>query len=183
MTDLALIDYQTLETALRESPNDTALFQTIVDAPFEQKVAMAWLFLGIAVLLLVDKQQQTINRVALSNTELAKNTQEVSPVPFEDIHIPLAGSGNIVRSAIRDNQVQDTTDWKFLFAPVLTPEQARINQAAAGIAYSAIYPLGARDGGALIFSYFQYQQEIGIAQREFMERYTVLVDRALNRGA
>ena len=136
----------------------------------------ALLFLGIVVLLKVNKKAGMIDRVALSNTELAKHTIDVSFKEFNDIKIPLADTKNIIAKAIRTGKPQSTTDWQFLFAPVLTPEQARLNQASGGIAYSAVYPLKAGDGGALIFSYFQYQSKIGVPQQEFMQAYAELVD-------
>ena len=89
---------------------------------------------------------------------------------------------SIIAKAIHAGMYQDTTDWKFLFEPALTPAQAHINQANAGIAYSAVFPLKARDGGAMIFSYFQYIDSIGKNQIEFMQRYSALVDSRLSAG-
>lgn len=173
------IDLQALQQQLMAGKNDRELFNTIVNAPFQYKVETAFLFLGIIVLLLVNKETGTIDRIALSDTELAKNTTQVSVVPFREIKINVDHPENIVAQAIQTGEPRDTTDWKYLFVPALKPEQARINQASAGIAYSAVYPLKARDGGALIFSYFQYQQQIGEDQRDFMHAYTELVTGAL----
>lgn len=163
---------------------DSDLFTSIVNTPFLQlRMETAFMFLGITVLLQVDKENGAINRVALSNTELAKNTTDVSFVPFHEIKIPLIHDENIISRAIQTGEPQDTTDWKFLFEPALTPEQARINQASGGIAYSAVYPLKSRDGGAMIFSYFQYLSEIGNSQKEFMRDYVALVDKKLAEEA
>ena len=161
--------------------DDKQLFRHIVDTPFEFKVDAAFLFLGITVLLFANNETGMIDRVALSNTELARNTTEVSYIPFEEIKIPLDyHDGNIIAKAIQSGQPQDTTDWKFLFAPAMTPEHARINQASAGIAYSAVYPFKARGGGAMIFSYYQYASEIGEPQHRFMKNYIALVDKRLS---
>lgn len=173
------IDFQTIQKQLASSKNDHELFNTVVNAPFQYKVETAFLFLGIIVLLLVNKETGTIDRIALSDTELAKNTTEVSVVPFKEIKINVDHPENIIAQAIQTGEPRDTTDWKYLFMPALTSEQARINQASAGIAYSAVYPLKARDGGALIFSYFQYQQQIGEDQRDFMRNYADIVTSAL----
>jgi len=132
--------------------------------------------------LLANPKTGKIDRVALSNTELAKNTTDVSYVPFEKIKIPLNDPENIIAKAIRSGQPQDTTDWKYLFTPAMTAEQARINQASGGIAYSAVYPLiGARDGGAMIFSYFQYMSNIGQSQKDFMKHYSQLAANSLKQ--
>lgn len=169
---------QAFDTVRAESD----LFTTIVNAPFLQMhVETGLMFLGIIVLLQVDKQAGMVDRVALSNTELAKNTTDVSYVPFSEIRIPLDHSENIIARAIRTGQPQDTTDWKFLFEPALTPEQARINQASGGIAYSMVYPLTAGDGGAVIFSYFQYPSEIGAPQHTFMREYAAIINKKLSQ--
>lgn len=177
------IDFERLRKLL-SAASAAELPQEIVNAPFEHnRIEAAFLFLGIVVLLLVDPKKDTIDRIALSDTELASRTTKVSAVPFEEIRIPLKHPENIIAKAIRTNEPQDTTDWKFLFEPALKPDQARINQASAGIAYSAVYPLQVPDGGALIFSYFQYQQAIGKQQQEFMENYSSLVSDALSKTA
>lgn len=137
---------------------------------------MALLHLGIIVLLLADKSDGLVHRVALSNTELAKGTTDISVKRFEDIKIPLDHPENIISKAIRSGRPQLTTDWQYLFTPVLTPEEARFNQAGGAIACSAVYPLIADnwDGGALIFSYYQYPELLGPAQRQFMKTYSAL---------
>lgn len=174
------IDYKELDKILAKASGDKELFHSIVNAPFEQcKVQTTFLFLGIMVLLLVDKKTGMIERIALSDTDFAKRTTEVSVVPFKKIKIHMNEPENIIATAIRTSKVESTTDWKFLFTPSLTAEQARINQANAGIAYSAVHPLSARDGGALIFSYYQYQDMIGDLQHDFMKKYSDFVDRRL----
>jgi hypothetical protein len=175
------INFSVLEKMLKACKSDKELFAAIVNAPFTAlKVETAFLFLGIIVLLLVDKEAGTINRIALSNTDLAKATKEVSVKKFEDIVIPLDYTKNCIARAINTGVPDTTTDWKDLFAPALKPAEARINQANAGIAYSAVYPLNARDGGAMIFSYYQYPDHIGHAQADFMSHYASLVETFLN---
>jgi len=175
-------DFDALHVSLDMAKDDDQLFNMIVNAPFGNPLPPAFIFLGIIVLLQVDKKSKTIDRVALSETDLARSTTEVSVVPFHDIKIPLDHYENVIAHAIAAGEPSDTTDWKFLFDPALPAEQARINQASAGIAYSAVYPLTARDGGALIYSYFQYQSDIGVRQVEFMQKYTELVDAALAKA-
>ena len=174
------IDYEAIQQLLQTANNKQDLYQKIVNAPFEYTVPTAFLFLGIIVLLFVNPETGNIDRVALSETELAKNTTDVSFVPFDEIKIPIDHDENIIAKAIRTGKYQDTIDWKFLFEPALTPEQARLNQASGGIAYSAVYPLtGVKEGGAMIFSYFQYLQNIGDPQHDFMSRYSQLVSDSL----
>lgn len=174
-------DYGRLQQRLSQAPPQQ-LYRAIVDAPFDQKVEVALLHLGIVVLLLADAKTGMINRVALSDTELAKGTTDISVKRFEDIKIPLDYPENIIAKAIRTGKPQLTTDWQYLFAPALTPEEARFNQAGGAIACSAVYPLsGVGDGGALIFSYYQYPEKLGSAQRHFMRTYSGMVTAALLR--
>jgi len=176
------MDYEKLEAGLKAAQSKDELQHAIVNLPFDQPVETAHLFLGIIVLLIANKQRGTIDRVALSKTELAQNTKNVSPKPFEEIRIPLDHTENIIAQAIATKSPQSTSDWKDLFAPELTPEEARLNQASGGIAYSAVYPLNAvPDGGAMIFSYYQYPQAIGEAQEAFMQRYSSLCSEALTK--
>jgi hypothetical protein len=183
-SDEIAIDTERLTAALAKADTDTELFSSIVNTPFTtHKVETTFMFLGIVVLLLVNKKDGTIDRIALSNTELAQRTTEVSAVPFNQIKIGLDEPENIIAAAIKTGEPHDTTDWRFLFQPALTAEEARINQANAGIAYSAVYPLTARDGGALIFSYYQYKQELGGEQNDFMKQYAAMVNEALGPRA
>lgn len=168
--------YQQLSGVLAGCGNQNSLFQTIVNAPFTHRVEMTHLSLGIIVLLLADKQEGQIHRVALSSTEMAVGTQDVSVKRFEDIKIPLHHSSNIIAEVIRTQQPQRTVDWQYLFTPALSPEEARLNQAGGAIACSVVYPLqGVGDGGALIYSYYQYPEYIGAPQETFMANYTALV--------
>ncbi|HSX33374.1 MAG TPA: hypothetical protein VLF91_03500 [Candidatus Saccharimonadales bacterium] len=154
------------------------LFRAAVNAPFQNKVEAARMYLGIVVLLVVDSKG-VIHRVALSNTELAKGTTSVSVKKFEDIKVPLEDADNVVACAIRTGTPQATADWHYLFTPALTAEEARFNQAAGAIAYSAVYPLPGKRGGALIFSYYQYPERIGRVQKRFMAFYSQLVSQHL----
>lgn len=146
-SDEPTIDYVQLQQTLHAAKGDTRLFQAIVNAPFGYHVQSTLLFLGIIVLRLVDPKTGLVTHYGLSSTEQGANALAVSSIPFKNIKIPLNHPKNIIAKAVRTKQRQDTNDWSLLFTPVLSAEQARINQASAGIAYSAIYPLKARDGG------------------------------------
>jgi hypothetical protein len=174
------IDYSQIIQSFNAATDKAELYQLIVNAPFSYRVATAHMFLGIIVLLFANPETGNIDRIALSETELAKNTTDVSYVPFNEIKIPLNHPENIIATTIRTRKPQDTTDWKFLFEPALSAEQARLNQASGGIAYSAVYPLThIPKGGAIIFSYFQYMNNIGDLQHHFMHTYSELVSRSL----
>lgn len=171
------MDYTKLRTSINTVTSRPELYQTIVNAPFAYKVETAFMFLGIIVLLIVNEETGMIDRVALSNTELAQNTTTVSVKPFHDIKIPVDSADNIIATAIKTNAPQETTDWMHLFTPALTADEARLNQASGGIAYSAVYPLkDSKHGAAMIFSYYQYSNEIDINRRAFMNEYSKMIN-------
>ncbi len=180
------MDYSKLATILNTRLSKADLYEAIVNTPFatkEDKLQAAYLFLGIIVLLVVNKDEGTIDRIALSKTELAKNTTTVSVKDFKDIKIPVDYKDNIIAQAIKTGQPRETTDWHDLFVPALSAKEAQVNQASGGIAYSAVYPLvDCPEGAALIFSYYQYKEEIGNSQHWFMEQYSDLASKALKRS-
>ena len=173
------INIAQLQQVLDTATDFETLKDLIVNAPFEQPLAATFLFLGFLTLLITNQQTGLIDRISVSNTELADNTQLVSVVKFEDIKVPLDNQENIIARAIRDQKPYDTTDWYYTFTPALTAEQARLNQASGGIAYSAVFPLTFENGGVLSFSYYQYAENIGPAQRDFMQAYSTIVSAAL----
>jgi hypothetical protein len=174
-------DFEDLAARFKTAEGDERLFELIVNAPFINPLPAVLIFLGIVVLLQVNKETGTIDRIALSKTEQARRTTDVSVKPFNEIKIPLGYLENAIADAIHSAQPQDTTDWKFLFNPDMTAQQARLNQANAGIAHSVVYPLKSRDGGALIFSYYQYRGDMDDGKAEtFMKRYVELVEAALS---
>jgi hypothetical protein len=169
-----------LRAALNKAQNDAELFEAIVNSPFLDPLEATHLDLGIIVFLQVNKKQKTIDRIALSNTDLAKGAVRVSAKPFKAIKIPLDHSENLIAETIRTKQPHQTGDWQYLFTPALTPSQARMNQSGAGIECSMVYPLTKREGGALIFSFFQPPQNITEQHRTFATEYTELVNNALS---
>lgn len=172
---------QQLAGMLQDSADDD-LFRAIVNVPFRLKVESALMFLGIIVLLLADKKTKIIYRVAMTDNELAEATKKVSVKRFRDIKVPISSRKNIIAKVIRGDKPAMTTDWKDLFIPALTPAQARINQANAGIACSAVYPLtGLESGGALIFSFYQYIDKINAKTKKFMDFYAKEVSAQLNK--
>jgi hypothetical protein len=170
------ISLPVLAASLQAAKDEPALFSAIVNAPFQFRKETVKMSLGILVLLQVNKAKGTIDRIALSDNELAKGSTDMSAKKFKEIHIPVDDSDNSIAKAIRSGEPQLVADWAYLFTPVLTPEQARLNQAGGGIGCSVVYPIiGARNGGAMIFSYFKYPNNITAADHAFMRGYIQLV--------
>lgn len=168
-----------LARELQDKGGDERLFNVIVNAPFINRLDAASIFLGVVVLLQVNKKDQTIDRIAICNTEIADRTKDRSVKRFEDIRIPLGHPENAIAQVIETGKPQDVLDWKYLFVPEMNARDSRYNQADGGIAFSSVHPLTARDGGAMIFSYFQPRELMDEHYQEFMKRYVALVDARL----
>lgn len=178
------MDYTALKTKLSKASDTTEFYDAIVNMPFESKLQTTQLGLGIVVLLLANEPNGTLDRIALSNNELASGAIQMSAKPFHEIRIPLDYDKNILIQAIRTKKHQQTNDWQYMFIPELTPQEARFNQAGAGIDCSVIYPLiceeSAKPLGAMIFSYFEPLSNIGKQHHDFMQQYTEIVSCALD---
>lgn len=164
--------------ALAATTNRADLYAAIVNAPYTDKVFTTQLGLGICVLLLKNTETNTLDRIALSDTELANGAVRMSAKPFHEIKIPLDAHDNFLIKTIASNTPQLTNDWYYLFTPVLTAQEARFNQYGAGIEFSATYPLYNTQKqeviGAMIFSYFSQADEDMTTQREFMQSITMV---------
>ena len=175
--------FRQLDRLLSSAKNDAQLLDLIVNSPFRSRIRATRMDLGIVVLLLVNKKDGTIDRVALSDTELAAGAVRMSEKPFKEIKIPLGHPENSISKAIDSGQPQYVTDWKDIFVPTLSPRAARFNQAGSGIEFSCVYPLKAHDGGALIFSYYQEGKNIKDVHHEFIERYSQMADKYLKTAS
>jgi hypothetical protein len=171
------IDWPQVEAVLVESKSKGDFNKAVVNTPFTDKLLMTQLGLGIIVFLLVNEKTKTIDRIALSDTYPAQGAVSMSAKKFEEIKIPIDEDENIIARAVRSGTHKQTSDWHFLFTPDLSAEQARFNQAGAGISSSVVYPLDKT--GALIFSYYMLPSKIGAEQHDFMQRYSALVTKLL----
>lgn len=174
------------EEALQSVTTRDELYSAIVNTPFKDKAHTTSLGLGIVVLLLKNKNEHTLDRIALSDTELAAGAVKMSAKPFHEIKIPLKARKNILIQAMSDKVPKATDDWQFLFTPVLTPQEARFNQFGAGIEYSVVYPLLSATGkssiGAMIFSYFEHNSTLSADHQMFMEAISQTAATYLNRS-
>lgn len=172
-------DFDKLLASLRAAKDESQFYKLIVNSPFKRKDKVVLLGLGAMVFLLVNKKDGTLDRIALSDTEPAQGAVEYSVKPFHEIRIPLDADENILIKAIKTGKPQQTDDWQHMFVPELTPEEARFNQAGAGIGCSCVYPIKVGDGGALIYSYFIPLTDINSSHHDFMSRYASFVESLL----
>jgi hypothetical protein len=177
LTESYLADFPRL---LRQSSGDNQLFDAIVNAWFRSPNHPISLGLGFVTFLLYNKKTGCIDRIKKTENELGNLGSEISVKPFKAIKIPLDDKVNIIARAIRSGKWAQTNDWDEILTPGLSAQESRLNQANSGIASSVVYPLKARDGGALIFHYFITLDKITKELHDFMSSYTKIVDNTLN---
>lgn len=176
-TDSSFQDYYShLKTLLLKARDDEELFESIVNAPFTNKLHSTSIDLGMIVLILANNKTKLVERVAYSKTPSALDAAKGLPIKFNEIKIPLKHKTNIASRAVRTGKPYKTSDWYSLLTPAIGRETARFNQAEAGIGCSYVYPLlGARDGGALIYSFYQPLEMINTTHHSFMKSYSEFV--------
>ncbi len=149
--------------------------QKIVDAPFSF-IEVVMLELGVVVLLIENTETKTIDRLALSRTEPAAGAVQASKKPFNEIRIPLSEKTNAIVKALQTKKAQIVTDWKYLFIPELTAQEARDNQHGAGILCSVVSPLKNSDRrGAIIFSFLCPEGDLSDDHYRFIDDFTEIV--------
>lgn len=154
--------------------------QSLVDAPFVTMEAVR-IELGVIVLLLVRPKTKTLDRVALSQTEPAAGAVRMSNKPFHEIKIPLDTKDNSLVKAIETGKRQIVTDWKYLFIPELSPEEARDNQRGSGVLVSVVEPFKAKSQkGALIFSFLCPKSSLAKEHLSFTADFAKVVTKFFN---
>jgi hypothetical protein len=169
----------TIRTQLLGCKNLQELNDAIVNYPFKSKLLMTYFDVGIIVLLRVNEDDQMIDRIALSKTELAEGAVRASAKPFHEIRIPFAHKENIIAKSIHSGKSEATEDWYYLFTPELTASQARRNQTSASVECSIVLPLSYSPGGALIFSFYQPTKNLNQEHSDFIHSYASLVSELL----
>src|SRR3989339_201595 len=138
----------------------------------------------VAVLALIDQENQVLKRVALSQTQEAKKTREVSNVPFEKIITPLSAKQNLCIKAMDENKTQITDYFPDILTPPISPENAIESQKNAGLKSSLIFPLQVRGKtiGIMIFSLTKNTSEIQEDEKELLGHFTDLVALAVQNS-
>ena len=174
------IDYKALAAALASAPEGNK-YKMIVDAPFENKVGMAFLFLGFICLYIVDEHKREIQLMTASGTEEYSRAVEQYNFKPANFHLDfVADKDNTIVQAIVTGEPRDTDDWVTVSRQNKSPEAVRLNQANSGIAYTAIYPFSSPLKGGLMYNFYQYPDKIDSTQRDFMKKYTSLVSTYLS---
>lgn len=138
----------------------------------------------IVVLSLVDENAKVLRRIALSQTEEAERAKDASTIPFEKIFIPFSATTNLGIKVLTTGKPSVTTYWPDILSPPLTPEAALVNQEAAGIKTSMVYPVFARGKpiGTLIFSMVKEYKDVTEEEKDLLSGYTDLIGLAVQNS-
>jgi hypothetical protein len=159
-----------------------SIYSVIANAPFKNELEMALLFLGFICVYVVDEKVNRIRLKAASDTAMYHLAVDHFSFDAKSYYLEFdKNKDNSIVRAIVKGKPQRTTDWSTLNRGKTPLEIVRLNQASSGIACSVIYPLESTVRGALMFSYYQYPDQIGTRQEEFMRHYTKLVSKYLAR--
>jgi signal transduction histidine kinase len=148
---------------------------------------LGYLDLGyrIVVLSLINEQEETLERIAISQTEDAKKALLATRVPFSKIIIPLNEADNLCVKAISTKSVYATTYWYDILRPVSNEADAAILQRKVGIKTSMIYPVFAngRAIGSIIFSMVKKYEEVTDREKELLAGFVDLVGLAVQNSS
>ena len=107
---------------------------------------------SIIVLTLLDKTTNNIKRISISKTKAAEKALKATPVPFEDITIPLSASQNLLVKAVKNKKIYFTHDLSDVLYPVADRNTWRKIQKVCQIKTSMIYPIISKRKGLFPFS-------------------------------
>lgn len=172
-----------LQKIILDTLDFNQVVQRIVDGLLSE---LGYLQLGyrIVVLTLVDKEAGILKRISLSQTDEAVRAVTPSPVPFKEIDIPLSADENLLVRTLKEKRPSITHDWATILTPILTPEEARRSQLAAGIKTSMIYPVIVREDviGVLIFSLIKDESEVSDVEKDLIRGFTDVVGLAVQNS-
>jgi len=148
------------------------LIRKIVDGMLYE---LGYLKLGykIVVLSLVNVNNSTLDRVAISQTEEAKRALQLTPVPFKKIIIPLNHSENLLTKVVQTRKYGTSSKMFDVLMPIMTIEESDSLQQNLGIASIIAFPLISQDKviGVLSFSLGKQTHEVSVEEKQLLIRF------------
>ena len=136
------------------------------------------------VLALLDKEKQVLKRVAISNTESAEKFLRSSPIPFNDIVIPLWAVQNLSIRAVNEKKMFITQNVSEVLVPAIDREWADNLQTALNLKSSIVFPIIAKDKilGTLILNLSKPADDISEDEWSVLESFVGAVGIALDNA-
>nr|MBI5455492.1 GAF domain-containing sensor histidine kinase [Candidatus Levybacteria bacterium] len=138
----------------------------------------------VIVLTMLDLQNKTLKRIAISHTESAEKFLTATPISFNDIIIPLWAEQNLSVRAINEKKMFVSTNVSEVLVPALDREWVDNFQTTLGIKTSIVYPIIAKDRvlGTLIFSLSKTESDIKEEEWSILESFVGAVGIALDNA-
>lgn len=138
----------------------------------------------VIVLTLLDEKEKTLKRIAISNTQSAEKFLHATPVPFNDIVIPLWAVQNLSVRAINEKKMFVSENVSEVLVPAVDREWVDDFQTTLGIKTSIVYPIIAKDKilGTLIFSLSKAEMDIKEEEWAILESFVGAVGIALDNA-
>ena len=138
----------------------------------------------VIVLTLLDKEKNGLRRIAISRTEAADKFLQATPIPFEDIIIPLSATDNLSIKAINENKKFTTETVADVLYPAINREWVEGFQEALGIKTSIAYPIVAKEKilGSLILSLSKEEKMISDQEWAILDSFIGAVGIALDNA-
>lgn len=138
----------------------------------------------VIVLTLLDEQNKTLKRIAISNTEAAEKFLKETPIPFNDIIIPLWATENLLVKAVTQRRRFVTDNVSDVLVPALDREWVHTFVESLGIKTSIVYPIIAKEKvlGAIIFTLSKSESYIKEEEWAILESYVGAVGIALDNA-
>ena len=138
----------------------------------------------IIVLSLLDVEKWELRRIAISQTQAAERFLKASPIPFNNITIPLMATDNLSVKAITERKMFITENVSDVLYPALNKEWVEAFQKQLGIKTSIVYPILAKDKtlGTLIFSLSKPRGELTDQEWAVLDSFVGAVGIALDNA-
>lgn len=136
------------------------------------------------VLTLLDSEKKVLRRIAISHTETAGEFLRATPIPFNDIVIPLWAEQNLSVRAIKEHKMFVSENVSEIFVPAMDREWVDDMQKTLGTKTAIVYPIIAKEKvlGALIFTLTKREAEIKEEEWSILESFVGAVGIALDNA-
>ena len=138
----------------------------------------------VIVLTLLDNEKNELRRIAISKTAAAQAFLDATPIPFEEISVPLTATENILVKAVSEKKRLITKEVADVLYPALSREWVQKFQDQLNIKTSIVYPLLAKEKvlGALIFSLNKESNKISDFEWKILDSFVGSVGIALDNA-
>lgn len=134
------------------------------------------------IILLLDKKENSLVKLAVSQTEGTAQAELELKRSFYSEKIPLSEDKNLAVLAIKQKASQVTHDMQDILTPFYIPEDSKRVENILGIKSSLIYPLIVRDQvlGAMIICIGQGEEALFQYQKDLIDRLSAVIGIAID---